>query len=142
MSSQEKKRREVTDHQVTHANSTLSNVSYGAVEDDTKYYLTVYGILAGLNSVFTLLRAFLFAYAGLHAATTIHKLLLNSIMRVRADVLKDNFKTRVPNEVKTRTSELVETMHSYLSRNKRTALIRWHTSQKSFAIPAIGSFYY
>nr|CAD7568275.1 unnamed protein product [Timema californicum] len=68
---------------VTHANSTLSNVSYGAVEDDTKYYLTVYGILAGLNSVFTLLRAFLFAYAGLHAATSIHKLLLNSIMRAR-----------------------------------------------------------
>nr|CAD7396002.1 unnamed protein product [Timema poppensis] len=68
---------------VTHANSTLSNVTYGAVEDDTKYYLTVYGILAGLNSVFTLLRAFLFAYAGLHAATSIHKLLLNSIMRAR-----------------------------------------------------------
>nr|CAD7591948.1 unnamed protein product [Timema genevievae] len=79
-----KLRDRLTPRVVTHANSsTLSNVSYGAVEDDTKYYLTVYGILAGLNSVFTLLRAFLFAYAGLHAATTIHKLLLNSIMRAR-----------------------------------------------------------
>ncbi|PSN57205.1 hypothetical protein C0J52_05033 [Blattella germanica] len=36
--------------------------------DNVKYYLTVYGIFAGLNTVFTLFRAFLFAYGGILAA--------------------------------------------------------------------------
>ncbi|KAK3914649.1 Multidrug resistance-associated protein 7 [Frankliniella fusca] len=45
--------------------------------------LTVYGAIAGLNAFFTLLRAFLFAYAGIHAATGLHKQLIKSIMRAR-----------------------------------------------------------
>lgn len=46
------------------------------------FYLTVYATIAGLNSFFTLLRAFLFAYAGIHAATSLHKQLMKTIMRV------------------------------------------------------------
>lgn len=45
------------------------------------FYLTIYAIIAGLNSFFTLLRAFSFAYAGIHAATGLHKRMLKAIMR-------------------------------------------------------------
>ncbi|XP_041468071.1 ATP-binding cassette sub-family C member 10-like [Lytechinus variegatus] len=46
-----------------------------------EFYLGIYGGLIGANSVFTLLRAFLFAYGGIHAATMIHDRLLKSILR-------------------------------------------------------------
>ena len=48
------------------------------------YYLMVYGILAGCNTIFTLARAFLFAYGGICAATKIHRYLLKSILKVRS----------------------------------------------------------
>ncbi len=51
--------------------------------DDVKYYLMVYGILAGANSLFTLARAFLFAYGGICAAVGIHKHLLSSLLKVK-----------------------------------------------------------
>ncbi|KAJ8874871.1 hypothetical protein PR048_022761 [Dryococelus australis] len=57
--------------------------SMPAMDDRTRYYLTVYGALAGLNSLFTLLRAFLFAYGGLYAAAGIHNLLLKSIVNAK-----------------------------------------------------------
>jgi uncharacterized membrane protein len=57
---------------------SLTNSSDGSVT----YYLTVYAIFAGLNSIFTLFRAFLFAYGGIHAATSIHKQLLETVIKV------------------------------------------------------------
>ncbi|GLH14517.1 Multidrug resistance protein homolog 65 [Gryllus bimaculatus] len=53
-------------------------------KSNVKYYLTVYGILACCNSVFTLFRAFLFAFGGVHAATKIHKSLLSVIIKMTA----------------------------------------------------------
>ena len=50
--------------------------------DRVMFYLAIYGGLAGANSLFTLLRAFLFAYGGICAAQKIHKDLLNSILKV------------------------------------------------------------
>lgn len=50
--------------------------------DPLKYYLTTYGVFVGLNTLFTLFRAFLFAYGGVVAASKIHKLLLKSIIKV------------------------------------------------------------
>ncbi|KAH3746373.1 hypothetical protein DPMN_180780 [Dreissena polymorpha] len=50
--------------------------------DNVMFYLTIYGCLAGANSVFTLLRAFLFAYGGVCAARTIHTRLLSNILKV------------------------------------------------------------
>uniref|UniRef100_A0A182QDF7 Multidrug resistance-associated protein 7 n=1 Tax=Anopheles farauti TaxID=69004 RepID=A0A182QDF7_9DIPT len=44
------------------------------------YYLGVYAGLAFSNSLLTLLRAFLFAYAGLKAAKCVHDRLLNSVL--------------------------------------------------------------
>lgn len=80
---------------VTHANATVTNSTdtsrLGKLQlyynnysfHDTKYYLTVYSLLATLNSIFTLIRAFIFAYGGIHAAVTMHKQLLKIVMRVR-----------------------------------------------------------
>lgn len=47
------------------------------------FYLIVYGSIAGANSLFTILRAFLFAYGALRAATVIHNRLLQRVLKVR-----------------------------------------------------------
>ncbi|CAG9785699.1 unnamed protein product [Diatraea saccharalis] len=47
------------------------------------FYLEMYFALAGLNLVFTIMRAFLFAYGGVKAATRIHRLLLKSIIKAK-----------------------------------------------------------
>ncbi|GBM02676.1 Multidrug resistance-associated protein 7 [Araneus ventricosus] len=54
------------------------------LEDEERsltFYLSIYGVLAGANSIFTLFRAFLFAYAGIKAAITLHNRLLKIIMK-------------------------------------------------------------
>ncbi|KAJ6651178.1 hypothetical protein lerEdw1_000730, partial [Lerista edwardsae] len=48
---------------------------------DVNFYLTVYGCIAGANSIFTILRAFLFAFGTIHAATIIHNRLLKRVMK-------------------------------------------------------------
>lgn len=53
-----------------------------AVDPSTKFYLTVYGILAASNSIFTLMRAFLFAYGGICAAKALHRQLLDVVLYV------------------------------------------------------------
>ncbi|NXC30656.1 MRP7 protein, partial [Campylorhamphus procurvoides] len=62
-----------------HALDTTPVPSNGSV--DVNFYLIVYGSIAGANSLFTLLRAFLFAYGTLHAATVIHKRLLQRALK-------------------------------------------------------------
>ncbi|XP_059046342.1 uncharacterized protein LOC131841950 [Achroia grisella] len=47
------------------------------------YYLEIYFALAGLNLIFTIMRAFLFAYGGVEAATRIHKSLLKVIVKAK-----------------------------------------------------------
>ncbi|XP_062428026.1 ATP-binding cassette sub-family C member 10 isoform X4 [Rhea pennata] len=48
---------------------------------DVTFYLTVYGSIAGANSLFTILRAFLFAYGTIRAATVIHNRLLQRVIK-------------------------------------------------------------
>ncbi|NWS95557.1 MRP7 protein, partial [Mionectes macconnelli] len=48
---------------------------------DVKFYLIVYGSIAGANSLFTIFRAFLFAYGTLRAATVIHNRLLQRALK-------------------------------------------------------------
>ncbi|NXL88754.1 MRP7 protein, partial [Alectura lathami] len=48
---------------------------------DVNFYLTVYGSIAGANSLFTILRAFLFAYGTFCAATVIHNRLLQRVIK-------------------------------------------------------------
>lgn len=46
------------------------------------YFLTVYMIIAGVNTIFTLLRAFLFAKGGVIAAKNMHESLLSRVFTV------------------------------------------------------------
>ncbi|XP_076672465.1 ATP-binding cassette sub-family C member 10 isoform X2 [Andrena cerasifolii] len=80
---------------VTHTNNTASNTTdrsktlrLESFLDEysltTDYYLTVYAILAVFNTLFTLMRAFAFAYGGVQAAIVIHKQLLKVVIRAKA----------------------------------------------------------
>ncbi|NXR83587.1 MRP7 protein, partial [Pycnonotus jocosus] len=48
---------------------------------DVNFYLTVYGSIAGANSLFTIIRAFLFACGALRAAAVIHNQLLQRVLK-------------------------------------------------------------
>ncbi|NXE31604.1 MRP7 protein, partial [Ptilorrhoa leucosticta] len=48
---------------------------------DMNFYLIVYGSIAGANSLFTIIRAFLFAYGALRAAAVIHNRLLQRVLK-------------------------------------------------------------
>jgi len=78
---------------VTHANVTSNSTDMAGfgklqlyndnyVSHNTKYYLTIYSVLVVFNTIFTLIRAFIFAYGGLQAAIMMHKQLIRIIMRV------------------------------------------------------------
>ncbi|KAM4612066.1 ATP-binding cassette sub-family C member 10 isoform 2-T2 [Polymixia lowei] len=58
------------------ATSPLTNVS-----SEVKFYLTVYSSIAAVNTVFTAVRAFLFAYGAICAATVIHERLLDRVLK-------------------------------------------------------------
>lgn len=51
--------------------------------DGSDFYLDIYTSLALGNSLLTLIRSFLFAYAGIKAARAIHKKLLNSVFQTK-----------------------------------------------------------
>ncbi|XP_014478346.1 PREDICTED: multidrug resistance-associated protein 7 isoform X2 [Dinoponera quadriceps] len=80
---------------VTHTNATQTNstdtstpkIPHLYYDDyssrDANYYLKVYSLLAVANSVFTLIRAFIFAYGGLQAAIMMHKHLLRTVVRAK-----------------------------------------------------------
>ncbi|NXA64135.1 MRP7 protein, partial [Mohoua ochrocephala] len=48
---------------------------------DVNFYLIVYGSIAGANSLFSIIRAFLFAYGALRAAAVIHNRLLQRVLK-------------------------------------------------------------
>ncbi|NWI45078.1 MRP7 protein, partial [Picathartes gymnocephalus] len=48
---------------------------------DVNFYLIVYGSIAGANSLFTIIRALLFAYGTLRAAAVIHNRLLQRVLK-------------------------------------------------------------
>jgi len=47
------------------------------------YYLIVYGSIAGFNTIFSFIRAFLFAYGGICAAQVVHTKLLRSVIKAK-----------------------------------------------------------
>ncbi|KAL5111693.1 Multidrug resistance-associated protein 7 [Taenia crassiceps] len=49
--------------------------------NSTKFYFSVYGGIIGANLIFTMLRAILFAFAGLKAAATIHQHMLDAVLQ-------------------------------------------------------------
>ncbi|KAI5626621.1 multidrug resistance-associated protein 7 isoform X1, partial [Silurus asotus] len=62
-------------------NRTLNIAPFGNTSSELKFYMTVYGSLAAANTVFTAARAFLFAYGAIHAATVIHRRLLDNVLK-------------------------------------------------------------
>uniref|UniRef100_A0A4W3KB27 ATP-binding cassette, sub-family C (CFTR/MRP), member 10 n=1 Tax=Callorhinchus milii TaxID=7868 RepID=A0A4W3KB27_CALMI len=65
-----------------YSNLFISPVTVGGnLSSQVKFYLTVYGCIAASNTVFTALRAFLFAYSAIRAATTIHNKLLKQVLK-------------------------------------------------------------
>ncbi|NXT74733.1 MRP7 protein, partial [Zapornia atra] len=62
--------------QALHSTTVPSNGSL-----DVNFYLVVYGSIAGGNSLFTIFRAFLFAYGTIRAATVIHNRLLQRVLK-------------------------------------------------------------
>ncbi|XP_043489860.1 ATP-binding cassette sub-family C member 10 [Polistes fuscatus] len=81
----------VTHTNISSFNSTIKPLSIklryylsNSTVQNNNYYLTVYGLLALFNSVFTLIRAFIFAYGGIQAATFLHKQLLKTVMKAKS----------------------------------------------------------
>ena len=63
------------------SNGSSSTVNATSNTTDVTFYLSVYGSVAVANTVFSLIRAFLFAYGGICAAQTIHSQLLRAVLR-------------------------------------------------------------
>ncbi|TKS68688.1 Multidrug resistance-associated protein 7 ATP-binding cassette sub-family C member 10 [Collichthys lucidus] len=61
--------------------SSVQTFPSNNVSSDVKFYLTVYSSIAVANTVFTALRAFLFAYGAICAATAIHNRLLDRVLK-------------------------------------------------------------
>lgn len=51
-------------------------------DDETKFFLIIYLGLCGANTVFTFVRAFIFAYSGVTAGKRIHETLVSNINKV------------------------------------------------------------
>lgn len=79
--------RNVSDWWLAHWVSDLQNDTVPTPDPidipyDPTFYLAVYGGIALANTCFTFLRAFLFAYGGLKAATFLHSHLVDVILQV------------------------------------------------------------
>uniref|UniRef100_T1JAN3 ABC-type xenobiotic transporter n=1 Tax=Strigamia maritima TaxID=126957 RepID=T1JAN3_STRMM len=61
------------------------------------FYLKIYAIIVGCNSIFTLFRAFLFAYGGIQAATNIHKRLIHQLFQAPTSFFEKNPVGRILN---------------------------------------------
>ncbi|XP_067833265.1 ATP-binding cassette sub-family C member 10 [Heptranchias perlo] len=53
----------------------------GKVSSEVKFYLTVYGSIATVNTIITAARAFLFAFGAICAAVTLHNKLLHRVLK-------------------------------------------------------------
>lgn len=78
--------RNLTDAWLAHwvsvvADNNSTNLTTSA--ETTDFYLETYTTLALSNSVLTLIRSFLFAYAGIKAAKAIHEKLLNNVFQTK-----------------------------------------------------------
>uniref|UniRef100_A0A673X2J8 ATP-binding cassette, sub-family C (CFTR/MRP), member 10 n=1 Tax=Salmo trutta TaxID=8032 RepID=A0A673X2J8_SALTR len=61
--------------------SIMETTPFANMSSEVKFYLTVYGSIAGANTIFTAIRAFLFAYGGIRAASVVHNRLLDTVLK-------------------------------------------------------------
>ncbi|KAM9491700.1 ATP-binding cassette sub-family C member 10-like [Salvelinus alpinus] len=59
----------------------METTAFANMSSEVKFYLTVYGSIAGANTVFTAFRAFLFAFGGIRAASVVHNKLLDTVLK-------------------------------------------------------------
>lgn len=73
-------------------------ISIDAFPTSDSFYLEMYFGLAGVNLLFTIMRAFLFAYGGVQAATRLHKSLLKVVVKVSDHCSRNitSFKSKLP----------------------------------------------
>ncbi|KAK6046039.1 ABC transporter, ATP-binding protein, partial [Cooperia oncophora] len=69
------------------SNASYSRKKRGSVltdsqQDRSVHFLIIYGAIATANTIFTLIRAFLFAYGGIRAAKHLHSNLLHRLLKV------------------------------------------------------------
>lgn len=57
-----------------------------ASHDSTRSFFVVYLSLGALNTVFTLARAFLFAFSGIQAGKRIHNMVIDSLSKVKKNL--------------------------------------------------------
>lgn len=72
----------VADNNATNP-TNATNITSTSQPDTSYFYLNTYTMLALSNSVLTLIRSFLFAYAGVKAAQIIHEKLLKSVFETK-----------------------------------------------------------
>jgi hypothetical protein len=60
----------------------VNTAESGEDQDDTKYFFIIYISLGGANTLFTFMRAFLFAYSGIIAGKRIHETLMKNLHQV------------------------------------------------------------
>ncbi|XP_014255576.1 multidrug resistance-associated protein 7 [Cimex lectularius] len=80
----------------------VSNLNYTQFQEElssnsTSKYLIIYAGIAGMNSLFTLFRAFLFAFGGLNAARKIHKKLLKKVIDAKMLFFETNSSGKILN---------------------------------------------
>lgn len=80
--------------------------TYDGVDPDITSYLKVFALLALSNSIFTLIRAFLFAYGTIQASIYIHKTLLRSTLASTLTFFTGNTYGRIINRFSSDISEL------------------------------------
>lgn len=66
------------------SSSFYESITDNDIDNNTGYYMRIYIELVCFNSLFTMIRAFLFAYGGIMAATKIHRVLLKTIVNARS----------------------------------------------------------
>lgn len=97
-------------NELTSAEPERATETGGGMDASNKFYLLVYGVLAASNSLFTLMRAFLFAYGGVTAARTLHKRLLDAVLYAKITFHDNNPLGRILNRFSSDLYSLDDTL--------------------------------
>ena len=77
------------------------NAQITELDSDSSFFFTVYASLCGINSVFTLMRSFFFAYSGVRAGKCIHTYLVKSLSEASLKFFDKTPRGRILNRLST-----------------------------------------
>nr|QNH67891.1 ATP-binding cassette transporter subfamily C member 10 [Brachionus rotundiformis] len=81
-------------------NGFFSGKSYQQHEQTTQFFV-VYGVLGMANTLFTLIRAFLFAYSGISAGRFVHEALIQNLVKASVQFFDNTPKGQILNRLST-----------------------------------------